>query len=88
MEKYLFIAFRSREHTIKFYELLRGMRAKAEVINTPREAGAGCGLSVKFSYNQKGMVRTALQRSNFSSLIGAYEVVFNNGRKYVSSTVI
>lgn len=85
MEKFLFIAFRSREHTIKFYELLKTMRLNVEVITTPREAGAGCGLSVKFYENQKKTVKLALGRSSFGSLIGVYEVVYYNNRKYVTT---
>ena len=45
MEKFMFIAFRSREHTVKFFEEMRSRGIVGTVINTPREAEAGCGLS-------------------------------------------
>lgn len=53
MEKFMFIAFRSREHTVKFFEEMRSRGIVGTVINTPREAEAGCGLSVRFSPRQK-----------------------------------
>ena len=43
MEKFMFIAFRSREHTVKFFEEMRSRGIVGTVINTPREAEAGCG---------------------------------------------
>lgn len=88
MEKYLFAAFRSRDQAIKFYETLRSMRVASSVINTPREAEAGCGLSVKFSERQKNTVQIALARTNFSSFIGVYEVTVNAGRKYVTALTL
>lgn len=84
MEKYLLAAFRSREHSVRFYETLRSMRVDAAVINTPREAEAGCGLSVRFSDRQKFTVQKALARTNFSSFIGVFEVIENGGRRYVA----
>lgn len=53
MEKFMFIAFRSREHTVKFFEEMRSRGIVGTVINTPREAEAGCGLSVRFSPTTK-----------------------------------
>ena len=45
--EYLIVAFRSREHTVKFYNFLKSVGINGEIINTPKEAGVGCGLSVK-----------------------------------------
>lgn len=84
MEKYLFIAFRSREHTVKFYEYLRSRRVEGEIINTPREAAIGCGLSIKFSAKQKNAVQTALARNRYQSFIGVFSVTVGDGRKYIS----
>mgnify|MGYP002906374350 FL=1 len=83
MEKYLFIAFRSREHTIKFYEIMKSRRIQAAVINTPKEAEAGCGLSVRFSERQKNSVTALTERYSFSSFIGIFEAVSDGERKYV-----
>lgn len=42
---YLF-SFRSRTQAMKLYDLLRGGGLECEIINTPREVSASCGLSV------------------------------------------
>ncbi len=84
MERYLFAAFRSREHSIRFYETLKSMRVPATVMNTPREAEIGCGLSVRFDDRQKFTVQKALARTEYSSFIGVFEVVISGGRKYIS----
>lgn len=70
MEKFMFIAFRSREHTVKFFEEMRSRGIVGTVINTPREAEAGCGLSVRFSPRQKNAVLSILERHGYSSFIG------------------
>ena len=44
---YVIIAFRSRTHTIKFAEELRKRGIPSEIVNTPKQAYVGCGLSVK-----------------------------------------
>lgn len=43
---YLF-AFRSRTQSMKLYDLLRSNGIECEIINTPREVSASCGLSVR-----------------------------------------
>ena len=46
---YIAIAFRSRAQTVKFSGYLSRGGVPNEIINTPKEAGVGCGLSVKIS---------------------------------------
>lgn len=70
MEKFMFIAFRSREHTVKFFEEMRSRGIVGTVINTPREAEAGCGLSVRFSPRQKMPFFRFLNGTGFRRLSG------------------
>ena len=49
--EYVVVAFRSRAHTVAFYEFLKGHGVSAEIVNTPKEAGVGCGLSVRCLIN-------------------------------------
>lgn len=83
MEKFMFIAFRSREHTVKFFEEMRSRGIVGTVINTPREAEAGCGLSVRFSPRQKNAVLSILERHGFSSFIGVFEATATDGKRFV-----
>lgn len=45
--EYVIIVFRSRSNTVKISGLLTRNGISNEIINTPKEAQVGCGLSVK-----------------------------------------
>ena len=40
--------FKSRAQTLDFVSLLRSGGVVASAVNTPKEAGVGCGISAKF----------------------------------------
>ena len=83
--EYFFVAFRSRAHTIKFYDLLKENGLTAQIINTPKEVGVGCGLSVQVSKMQIDIVKNAVKRVNFSSYAGTFWVVVRGGKKIIRS---
>ena len=70
--EYIIVAFRSRAHTVKFHEFLRRNGIFSEVINTPKEAGVGCGLSVKVSKERFSMVKNLAYSANLGSLAGFF----------------
>ena len=78
---YIIASFRSRAHTIKFYHLLRANGVNAELINTPKEAGVGCGLSVKFKKEQYNLVKQAVSATNLQSFAGFFAVKEIGGRR-------
>ena len=45
MEGYVLAAFRSRTQTMAFYDRLKRVGCMAVVVNTPKEAHVGCGVS-------------------------------------------
>ena len=79
--EYVIVAFRSRAHTVRFSEFLRSNGVANEIVNTPKEAGVGCGLSVKI---QKGLVYTVkeiVKKLSLSSFAGFFLVkITSNGR--------
>ncbi len=80
--EYVVVAFRSRTHTVKFSEYLRKIGLPNEIINTPKEAGVGCGLSIKISVNIFSIVKKAVFSANLSSFAGFFLVtVYRNQRK-------
>ena len=83
--EYVVVAFRSRAHTVAFYEFLKGHGVSAEIVNTPKEAGVGCGLSVKVSNQLFGMVKKAVQIKAFNSFAGFFLVKNLAGRRIVKS---
>lgn len=79
--EYLVVAFRSRTHTVKFAEYLSQSGITNEIVNTPKEAGVGCGLSVKVSLSKSYMIKRALAFTNLNSYAGSFLVkVGSNGR--------
>ncbi len=82
---YYVVAFRSRMHTVKFYEYLKNGGVFTEIVNTPKEAGVGCGLSVKFKKSDYFAVRSALSRLSPSSFAGVFSVTALEGKRIVRS---
>ena len=72
--EYLIIAFKSRAHTIKFYNLLSAIGIASQIVNTPKQAGVGCGLSVKVKKDNLALVKRALFNANLSSFAGGFAV--------------
>ena len=72
--EYIVVAFRSRTHTVRFAEYLKSIGVYCEIVNTPKEAGVGCGLSVKTKVTNTEIVKSAIRYANFSSYAGSFLV--------------
>lgn len=72
--EYLVVAFRSRNHTVKFYEHLKRVNLPVEIINTPKEAGVGCGLSVKAPITYLQVIKRAVSLTGYKSFAGYFSV--------------
>jgi hypothetical protein len=70
--EYIIVAFRSRAHTVKFYEFLRRNAIASEIVNTPKEAGVGCGLSVKVAKERLAIVKKLAYSLDLNSLAGFF----------------
>ncbi len=82
---YVVVAFRSRAHTVKFYEALKMNGIGAEIINTPKEAGVGCGLSVKVKKENLFSVRRAVNALSLASFAGIFSVNSLGSKRIVKS---
>jgi hypothetical protein len=80
MVEYIIAAFRSRTHTLQFAEILKRNRIECYTLNTPKEAGVGCGLSVKFTENNYYAVKNIIRRYSFDSFAGFFSVINKYGR--------
>lgn len=85
MADYLIAAFRSRSHTLQFTDILRRNRIECFTLNTPKEAGVGCGLSVKFLERSLPAVKSLLRKFAFDSFAGFFAVTKRYGRMTVTS---
>lgn len=80
-DMYLF-AFRSRTQTMKLFDLLRSNGIECEIINTPREVSASCGLSVS---TQPDALQRALDIYKYyhpDTLIGVFYYDGQGYRRY------
>ncbi len=83
--EYIAVTYKSRSHTVKFSEFLRKNGIKNEIINTPKEAGVGCGLSAKISVSDYLTVKKAVRMANLPSFVGFFLVKMTYGRRTVKS---
>ena len=81
--EYIVVAFRSRAHTVKFFEFLRSNGVAVEIVNTPKEAGVGCGLSVKTSKNNLVIIKRAVHLSALDSYAGTFLITNISGKRIV-----
>ena len=83
--EYTAVAFRSRAETVKFYEYLSAYGVRSEIINTPKEAGVGCGLSVKIIGLNETIIKRAVYSFKSKSFAGIFLVKTLGGTRYVKS---
>ena len=76
--RYCLSVFRSRNETLYFATLLMKNGYRANIINTPKQLGLSCGISVQFSENLLGIARTLFSTKIFNSFVGFYLVAISN----------
>ena len=62
--------FRSRTQAVECNGRLRASGVPSALVNTPKEAGVGCGLSVKVPQNLLPRARQIIARGNFAAFYG------------------
>ena len=72
--------FRSRSQAIDCNARLKALGVPASLINTPREANIGCGLSIKVPLNTLDRVKLILRNLNYSAFYGFYAMQSAYGR--------
>ena len=83
--EYYIIAFRSRSDTLAFYEFLKGNGVFVSVVTTPKEAGVGCGLSVKTDKSFAPFINNALRLFRRKSYAGVFVVSERNGKRTIKA---
>ena len=68
--------FRSRSQAIDCMQRLRAAKIAASLVNTPREANIGCGLSIRFAQPAAARVRTVITGANYSAFYGYMTVPY------------
>ncbi len=70
--------FRSRAQALEYISVLQKGGVPAQAVNTPKEAGVGCGISAKFEDTFLPRARACLAKRKYSSFSGFMRV--NGGR--------
>ncbi len=68
----IFAVFRSRTQALDALNRIGGMGIGAQTVATPKEAGCGCGLSVRFDARSLARVETLVRARGYSSFAGYY----------------
>lgn len=70
----LIAVFRSRSQAMDCNARLRSLGVPASLINTPREAGIGCGLSVRIPQNMLVRAKAIIANGRYSAFYGYLRV--------------
>ena len=77
---YILAIFSSRNETLYFANMFRSSGYFAGTINTPKEAGQTCGISVKFQERSLAIAREFLESKPFRSFVGFFKVSLMGAR--------
>ena len=83
--EYVIISFRSRSDSVRFSNFLKANGVYSEIVNTPKQAGVGCGLSVKVSNSVLPFIKRAVSVFGESTFIGVFSVSIRAGKKIIRS---
>ena len=72
--------FRSRSQAIDCNARFKAAGIPATLINTPREANIGCGLSIKVPQQLLERARMVVRGANYSAFYGFYRMQTTYGR--------
>lgn len=81
--EFIVVSFRSRSETIKFSEYLKKNGVNNDIISTPKEAGVGCGLSIKITKDKYPLIKRILSVTKVNSFAGFFLVTNLGGKRIV-----
>ena len=77
---YILAIFRSRSQAVDCNIRLKSYGVSAELINTPKEANIGCGLSIKIAHDHAERAKRIIQKANYSAFYGYFVMQRTYGR--------
>ena len=72
--------FRSRSQAIDCNARLKAFGIRTQLINTPREANIGCGLSLKLEPHTLERAKRVIRGANYSAFYGYFAMQTQYGR--------
>ena len=76
---YYLAVFSSRNETLYLAKMLMSNGYMATIVNTPKEAGLTCGISVKFDSKISSAIKMFISSKPFRSFVGIYKISMENG---------
>ena len=73
---YIIAVFRSRNETLYLANMLKATGIPFVVINTPKEAGQACGISVRFDEKYLQNVKKCIATKPFRAFVGFYKIAY------------
>lgn len=75
--------FRSRSQAMDCMNKMRAFNIPVQLINTPKEAGVGCGLSIKFAQGAERRAKNVIAGLNYTSFYGYMRIEMQNGKIFI-----
>lgn len=72
--------FRSRSQAMDCMTKMRAFNIPAQLINTPKEANVGCGLSIKFPQSVAVRAKSVIARIGYTSFYGYMRIDTRGGK--------
>ena len=82
---YVIVAFRSRTETLGFSKFISARGINNSIVNTPKSAGVGCGISVKTDWKNISAIRNILSVKPAKTFAGIFSVKVVGGKQFVRS---
>lgn len=76
----LLAVFRSRSQAMDCMNKMRAYGVPAQLINTPKEANVGCGLSIRIPLNYASKAKTIIARIGYSAFYGYMKLDVRGGK--------
>lgn len=70
----IIVVFSSRNETLYFAQAIRSRGFFCQIVNTPREAGQACGISVKLSQTFLQSAKEILASKPFRAFVGVFRI--------------
>ena len=77
---YILAIFRSRSQAVDCNIRLKSFGVTSELINTPKEANIGCGLSIKIPHDKANRAKMIIKKANYSAFYGYFVMQQTYGR--------
>lgn len=76
----LLAVFRSRSQAMDCMNKMRTFNVPALLINTPKEANVGCGLSIRIPSNHAQRAKAVIARAGYSAFYGYMKLEVRGGK--------